>query len=456
MDPVVIVLLVWLLLTPILFIAWIIVRRKLRRANQSIAEREAEISTLRTKEAALRERLAPVTSIEDDIARLKAEAASYRLKTEEVRSTYAEKRKHLETLERQVAVYDERLSFAELGVYEPHFNYTDSESYKRRITEVRDRQKAMISAGDATQCPNNWTVDGSLAKGNTMVNRQVRLTMRAFNNECEAAIANTRWNNVNAMEKRILAAAKAINAANASMKLLVRVEYIRLKLDELYLTHEYREQLKAERDERAEMARAEREEKKLLAEAEAADKEERKYQVLLDRARNEAGADASKVAELEAALAAARAASERARSMAEMTKCGYVYIISNIGSFGEDVVKIGLTRRLDPDDRVRELGDASVPFSFDTHAMIYSEDAPALEAALHREFADRRLNMSNMRKEFFRVKLDEVEEAVGRLAPTAAFFKDREAQEWHETVARRRESLAVIQQATSELLPVEI
>ena len=127
--------------------------------------------------------------------------------------------------------------------------------------------------------------------------------------------------------------------------------------------------------------------------------------------------------------------------MAEMTRSGYVYIISNVGSFGEDVVKIGLTRRLDPDDRVRELGDASVPFSFDTHAMIYSEEALALEFALHRQFADRRINMSNNRKEFFRVQLDEVEEAVTRLAPEASFFKDREAQEWRETLARRNQTL---------------
>ena len=92
-------------------------------------------------------------------------------------------------------------------------------------------------------------------------------------------------------------------------------------------------------------------------------------------------------------------------------------------------MKIGLTRRLDPDDRIRELGDASVPFGFDTHAMIYSDTAPALEAALHREFAERRINTSNFRKEFFRVSLDEVEAAVSRLAPTAGFFRDREAQE---------------------------
>ena len=142
--------------------------------------------------------------------------------------------------------------------------------------------------------------------------------------------------------------------------------------------------------------------------------------------------------------------------MAEMTKSGYVYVISNVGSFGEDVVKIGLTRRLDPDDRVRELGDASVPFSFDTHAMIYSDEAPALEAALHRRFAERRINMTNFRKEFFRVTLTEVEQAVTELAPSASFFKDREAQEWHETLARRNQSLLELKDAVKSTLPTTI
>jgi vacuolar-type H+-ATPase subunit I/STV1 len=279
--------------------------------------------------------------------------------------------------------------------------------------------------------------------------------MRAFNNECEAAIANARWNNVNAMEKRILNSAKQINSANASVQLSISEAYVALKLDELHLTHEYRERLKIEKDERADLARAEREEKKLLAEAEAAEREEQRYSKLLDKARKEAGADESRISELEAALAEAQKTGERARAMAEMTKSGYVYIISNIGSFGEDVIKIGLTRRLEPDDRVRELGDASVPFTFDTHAMIYSEEAPALESALHNEFSERRVNAANMRKEFFRVTLDEVEQAVKKLAPEANFFTDREAQDWHETLQRRKEALTDMQRPSDEF-PDEI
>lgn len=413
------------------------------------------------KSRSLERKYSSIISIEKEVSNLRKITTELQKDIEITRATYKEKRELLEKLEHEVAVYDERLSFAELGMYEPHFEFDDSESYKSKIREVREKQKRMISQKSATICPTNWAVDGSLSKGKTMANRQTRLTMRAFNNECEAAIANTRWNNVVAMEKRILNSAKQIDNANASMKLIISERYISLKLDELHLTHELREQQKREKDERAELARAEREEKRLLAEVKTAEREERKYQQLLERARKEvSGTEASaemlsRIKELEEELANARSTSERARSMAEMTKSGYVYIISNIGSFGEDVVKIGLTRRIDPADRVRELGDASVPFKFDTHAMIYSEDAPNLESSLHKEFSGRRINMSNMRKEFFNVKLEEIEKAVRQLAPEANFFKDREAQEWHETLAHREQILTSNEKVVDKF-PLEI
>lgn len=442
MEPAAVVALVWILLPFVLVYFWFRARSSSRSSSQEAT--------------ALKERFAPVVSLDTEIARMRDEADATRRETAEVRSTYAEKRKLLDQLEHQVAVYDERLSFAELGVYEPHFDFSDSEEYKDLIRRCREEQKRMVSDKSAVSANNNWTVDGSKSKGQTMINRQTKLTLRAFNNECEAAIANVRWNNVNAMEKRIRTSASQIDGANSSMNLQLQEDYIELRIKELRLTHEYCEKQKAEKEERAEMARAEREEKKLLAEAEAAEKKEREYRRLLDKARSEVGADQSKIAELEALLAEAHSAAERAQAMATMTKSGYVYVISNVGSFGEDVVKIGLTRRLDPDDRVRELGDASVPFGFDVHAMIYSEEAPALESALHREFADRRINMTNFRKEFFRVGLEEVEEAVARLAPSASFFKDREAQEWHETMARRNETLAQLRASVETALPAEI
>ena len=454
-DPFVVAVLVWMALPVVLLILWQRTKKRAKLSAKTVTENETTIADLDGITKSLKAKLEPITSIEEEACRLRKDAEKIGRDTDALRLEYAEKRKILKQLEQQVAVYDERLSFAELGVYEPHFDFADGEAYKESIKDIRQKQKDMISSKSATIEPGNMTLDGSIAKGRTMMNRQVRLTMRAFNNECEAAIANARWNNVNAMERRILNAAKQINNANASLELSINESYVALKLDELHLTHEYRERLKIEKDERAELARAEREEKKLLADAEAAEREEQKYAALLEKARKEAGTDEGRIAELEAALASAHATGERARAMAEMTKSGYVYIISNIGSFGEDVIKIGLTRRLEPEDRVRELGDASVPFTFDTHAMIYSEEAPALEAALHKEFSERRVNAANMRKEFFRVELSEVEEAVRRLAPAASFFTDREAQDWHETLQRRKETLADMQRP-SDGLPDEI
>jgi len=448
MEPVTVFLIVWLIFPFLLIFLWLRERSRLKKARADAEEAVAARQSLES-------RYGSIISVEDEAARIQKKVTEAETTLADLRQTYAAKWAILKKLEGQVAVYDERLSFAELGVYEPHFDFTDSEAYKAAITTVRERQKQMVTSKSATICPTDWTVDGSVAKGQAMINRQTRLTMRAFNNECEAAIANTRWNNVNAMEKRIQTAAKQINSANESTKLTISDRFVALKLEELYLTHEYRERLKAEKEERTEMARAEREEKKLLAEAEAAEREERRFQQLLEKARAEIGVDEARIAELEAALSEAHAKTERARAMAEMTKSGYVYIISNIGSFGEDVVKIGLTRRLDPEDRVRELGDASVPFSFDTHAMVYSDEAPALEAALHKEFADRRVNGANFRKEFFRVSLEEVETAVKRLAPAAAFFKDRQAQEWHETLARRNQSLSDMVKASDDF-PAEL
>lgn len=138
---------------------------------------------------------------------------------------------------------------------------------------------------------------------------------------------------------------------------------------------------------------------------------------------------------LELHLSEAQLQKQRAISMAQQTKRGHVYIISNIGSFGESVYKIGMTRRLEPTDRVKELGDASVPFQFDIHAMIFCEDAPSLENALHRAFTDRKINMLNYRKEFFNVTIDEIESKIGELGIDTEFTRLPEAMEYRETQA---------------------
>jgi len=136
-------------------------------------------------------------------------------------------------------------------------------------------------------------------------------------------------------------------------------------------------------------------------------------------------------------LEEAHAKSERAKSMAQQTKAGHIYVISNIGSFGEGVYKVGMTRRLEPLDRVKELGDASVPFLFDIHAMIYSNDAPNMEKALHKSFDIKRVNLVNNRKEFFSVELEDIEKEVKKISSEAEFTLTAEAREYRESNAIR-------------------
>ncbi len=142
--------------------------------------------------------------------------------------------------------------------------------------------------------------------------------------------------------------------------------------------------------------------------------------------------------ELEQKLKDAESRNQRAVSMAQQTKRGHVYIISNIGSFGEDVYKIGLTRRLEPIDRIRELGDSSVPFEFDVHALIFSENAPALESQLHKHFVVMQMNKVNHRKEFFKVDIKHIREEIEKLGISAKWTMTAQAKEYHDTIVIER------------------
>ena len=203
-----------------------------------------------------------------------------------------------------------------------------------------------------------------------------------------------------------------------------------------------------------------REEVKLEQEVEKTLKEEERYNKLLSKAKNEAekstGSELDslnkEIARLSQELQEANEKSERAKSMAQQTKQGHVYVISNIGSFGKNIFKIGMTRRLEPLDRVKELGDASVPFGFDVHAMIHSSDAPALESSLHKKFDQVRLNLVNNRKEFFRVSLLDIKEEVNKISPTAEFIETAEARDYRESlsIVHQRENAKSVNDAINE------
>jgi hypothetical protein len=280
-----------------------------------------------------------------------------------------------------------------------------------------------------------------------MIERLSKLMLRAFNGECDAAIAKVRYDNVLKMEQRITKSCEEINKLGHSNRVMITRPYYESKLAELHLVHEHREKLQAEKDEQKRIREELREQEKARAEIEKAqaqaEKDEAQRTQALEKARAELaaamGAQHDKlealVKKLETELQEAIDRKAKAIARAQLTKSGYVYVLSNVGSFGEGIFKIGLTRRLDPYERVDELGDASVPFQFDVHAIIYSEDAPALENALHKEFADRRVNMVNMRKEYFRVSIREIEAAVKKHHGLVTMVLEAEAEEYRKTVA---------------------
>ncbi|WP_319560283.1 DUF4041 domain-containing protein [Marispirochaeta sp.] len=394
-----------------------------------------------------RKKYAPIIDIEEEAEKERIEKEKIEREIKELQESYKEKKIIYDRLLRQIALYEEEIELAEYGFYKPHFDFDASERYKDAITSCREKQKAMVKNKKAVYCTQQWTVDGSKSKGTTMTNRNIRLTSRAFNNECDALIANVSWNNILRYEERIIKAKETIDKMNESNKIYIDKQYLNLKIDELRLNHEYKEKKQKEKEEQAELRRQMREEAKLQQEIEEAEKEEQKYIKLLEKAKVEAEKAAgdkleqlkAKMAMLEEELIAAHEKNERAKSMAQQTKAGHVYIISNIGSFGEHVYKIGMTRRLDPMDRVKELGDASVPFTFDVHAMIYADDAPGLEGILHSNFDQNRLNLVNNRKEFFAVNLEDIEKEVLKKIPDAEFVLTAEAREYRESEMIRKE-----------------
>lgn len=397
------------------------------------------------KNKAYIERFSKIIDVDKEFEKVTLEKLKIKKTIEELRASYKEKKIIFDKLVTEAAVYDEEIELAELGFYKPHYDFDTSEKYKEERAFVKSKQKEMISSKTAIFCHKEWTVEGSKAKGRSMTNRGIRLTARAFNNECDSAISNVSWNNAERMEQRVDKAFNAINKLNESNAIEISPEYLQLKVEELRLAQEYKEKKQQEKVEQAEIRQQMREEAKLEQEMEKALKDEERYQKLLDKAKIEAekstGAKLEKLKEKMAALGVeleeAHAKSERAKSMAQQTKAGHIYVISNIGSLGEGVYKVGMTRRLEPLDRVKELGDASVPFLFDIHAMIYSDDAPNMEKALHKTFDTKRVNLVNNRKEFFSVKLEDIGKEVRKISSEAEFTLTAEAREYRESNAIR-------------------
>jgi hypothetical protein len=277
----------------------------------------------------------------------------------------------------------------------------------------------------------------------------IHFAIDAFNGKVDSALSKVKHDNFGKIQQEINDAFTLVNFNGAPFRnARINTEYLDARLNELKWAVAALELKKADQAEQAEIKAQIREEERAQREMEKArkeaEKEERILQKAMEKARKELAAASEEqraqfefeLAALEAKLHEAEEKGQRALSMAQQTKRGHVYVISNIGSFGENVYKIGMTRRLEPIDRVKELGDASVPFSFDVHAMIYSENAPELENQLHKRFSEMSVNKVNPRKEFFNVSLAEVKQAVEQTDNDKVHWTLKaEAAEYRESIA---------------------
>ena len=342
----------------------------------------------------------------------------------------------LEELIGDIDLYSRLDEYTAHGHFEmPQYLYETSTRYVEEIKDIRQQQKDMIKDKTAITFPDSTVISNDKSLNKKILNGQIKLMLTAFNIECDMLIGKVSPSSFGRTLERIEKLANILEKSAATLECGFDIDYIELKFEECKLQYQYTLKKQEEIAEQKLIKEQIREEQRAIKEFEKAiseaEKEEKMYRNLLDKAQQELAKATvqeraemeQRIAILEQQLAEAEAKEERAKSMAEQTRKGHVYVISNIGSFGEDVYKIGLTRRLEPMDRVKELGDASVPFSFDVHAMIYTDDAPALETALHREFNSQRVNAVNLRKEFFSVDLNSIKDAVERIAGIDAEFK---------------------------------
>ena len=363
-----------------------------------------------------------IANLNATVASLEAQIRSGTTRIAQLDSAIGNLEKQIDDKRKQLAIFEVDLNAQEYGLYKPTFEFANSDLYKEKLKELRDRQKACIKNDSAVIGSTTWEVNGSVAKGRAMVNDNKKLLLRAFNVECDDIVANVRVSNLERSIERIRKISEQISKLGRTMSISITPGYIRLKIDEVKLALDYQQKKQEEKERQKELRAQEREEAKVLKEIEEEKKRLQKEQAHYENALKVVLAQIEKNGESEELLKKKEQLEseiqETEKAMADVDyraanrKAGYVYIISNIGAFGENVYKIGMTRRLDPQERVDELGDASVPFNFDVHAMIFTEDAPALETALHNAFEAYKLNKINPRREFFAVSLDEIKTEV--------------------------------------------
>lgn len=337
--------------------------------------------------------------------------------------------------------------------YQPIFKFKSSQRYKKKLSEIQQEQKKFKNSDIATVSSMRWVVGFSktAAKdGDKLIKGISEMMITLFDNQCEQIIQNVSFRNFDSSKEKIYRIANKLNKLSEITGITINNGYVELKIEELHIYFECKLKMEAEREEQERIKEEMKEEAKVQKEIERAQRQAEKQKKLAEEkiemlrhmlALDKANKDLlAKLKQAEQERDQAIEDSKRAISQAQLTKKGTVYVISNIGSFGENVYKIGMTRRLEPLERVRELGDASVPFPFDVHALIETDNAPELENKLHNAFRNNQVNRVNGKKEFFEVDIKEVAKAVKKFGLDAEFKFIADADEYRQSIALKKEN----------------
>ncbi len=351
----------------------------------------------------------------------------------------------LEKIQKEIEEAKEELLSLQAETLITHYNFSDydalsSEDCKNKLALLKDDEKDLIKLDKAV------SIDSGSSK--KVINDNVKQILRCFNSECDNILMNVSGKNIDSMRNKITKSYETLNKIFSVDGISLQKKLLEYKLEELNLV--YTAEIKREQERELQKAIKEQmlEEEKVRREIEAqkakiekdqtqCSKEIYKLMAYMQKSQSDTEKQIyiDKIKELEEKLKELEATKETVLEREANARAGFVYIISNIGSFGEDVYKIGMTRRLEPMDRIKELSSASVPFEFDVHAMIFADDAPALETALHQHFEKQSVNRINLRKEFFKVTLDEVEQFVkDNFNNTVEFTKIPLATEYRQTL----------------------
>lgn len=389
--------------------------------------------------------------LDNDLRDAHNNKASMELEANELEETKEKLIEEIKKLKQDKSELEQNISgieiIADVTPFPQTFEFSSSESYMAKLKNIKNAEKQLISSGEACTVICDFTLNGKKSEGNSLITKIKKLMLLALNIQSDIFVKDVTYTNYETKKKQLIKAYESINNLSYQNMVMINSSYLDLKLQELEVAYLY----KAKKEEEKEILREEREKQREEAQArmeiqakqKTIDLEVYKLKTAKDKLNSkimsakddEINLLREQLAELEEKIAEFEDDKKELDYRLENTGAGYVYIISNIGSFGERVFKIGVTRRLDPYERIAELSSASVPFRFDVHAMIFSYDAYTLETELHNHFSENKVNKVNPRKEFFNVNLNEIKKILDEHKElTFDYIEVPPASEYRETL----------------------